>query len=160
MKKAFLIAMFCVLLFSLVGCQNATTVELKEKVSIENETVVADTKTKKFQDKHSMDWDFIDAEFLLKIAEYKGGTVEDRAYTILVTLNRVWEYALDDTYEPYSEYTVSMIQDVVLRELYEVEGITPTEFEGIIPGEETKEAMNMIMHEKFDNSNGSLEYIN
>lgn len=160
MKKAFLIATFCALLFSLVGCQNATTVESKEKVSIENETVVADTKTKKFQDKHSMDWDFIDAEFLLKIAEYKGGTVEDRAYTILVTLNRVWEYALDDTYEPYSEYTVSMIQDVVLRELYEVEGITPTEFEGIIPSEETKEAMNMIMYEKFDNSNGSLEYMN
>ena len=50
MKKHFLIAMFCVLLFSLVGCQNATTVESKEKVSIENETVVADTKTKKFQE--------------------------------------------------------------------------------------------------------------
>lgn len=151
MKKALLIATLCIMLFSLVGCQNATTVE--------NETVVADSQTKKFQDKHSMDWDFIDAEYLLKIAEYKGGTVEDRAYTILVTLNRVWEYALDDTYEPYSEYTVSMIQDVVLRELYEVEGITTDEFEGIVPGEETKEAMNMIMHERFDNSNGSLEYL-
>lgn len=159
MKKALIIATFCIMLFSLVGCQEATT-ELKSNINTEDKTVVADIQTKKFQDKHSMDWDFIDGEYLLKIAEYKGGTVEDRAYTILVTLNRVWEYALDETYEPYSEYTVSMIQDVVLRELYEVEGITSAEFEGIIPGAETKEAMSMIMHEKFDNSNGSLEYMN
>lgn len=159
MKKALIIATFCIMLFYLVGCQKAAT-ESKSNINTEDKTVVADTQTKKFQDKHSMDWDFIDAEYLLKIAEYKGGTVEDRAYTILVTLNRVWEYALDETYEPYSEYTVSMIQDVVLRELYEVEGITSAEFEAIIPGEETKEAMSMIMLEKFDNSNGSLEYMN
>ena len=63
MKKAFLIAMFCVLLFSLVGCQNATTVESKEKVSIENETVVADTKAKKFQDKHSLNKEIVNVSY-------------------------------------------------------------------------------------------------
>ena len=30
----------------------------------------------KFQDRMSMDWDFIDHEFLLKIATYKGGSAE------------------------------------------------------------------------------------
>ena len=92
-------------------------------------------------------WDSIDNEYLLKLAQYKGGSVEDRAYNILVALNNVWN-------------TKESIETVTLRELYDVEGLNSYEWEEIIPDETTKEAMRMILHDKFDNSNGSLEYRN
>lgn len=94
-----------------------------------------------------MDWDSIDNEYLLKLAQYKGGSVEDRAYNILVALNNVWN-------------TKESIETVTLRELYDVEGLNLYEWEEIIPDEITKEAMRMILYDKFDNSNGSLEYRN
>lgn len=100
----------------------------------------------KFQQKYSMDWDFIDAGYLLKIAEYHGGSVDDRAYTILVTLYKVFNERRS-------------IHDVVLEELYEHDGLYPYEFEEIIPGEMTKEAMRKILYDNFDNCNGSTEYI-
>lgn len=100
----------------------------------------------KFQEKYSMDWDFVDANYLLKIAEYHGGTVEDRAYTILCTLYRVFDQQRG-------------IQEVVLEELYDNDGLTPTDFESIVPGDETKRAMKMILYDQFDNCNGSMEYI-
>lgn len=100
---------------------------------------------KKFQDKYSMDWGFIDAQYLLKVAEYHGGTKEERAYTILVTLNRV-----------FAEHR--SIQDVVLKELYDNDGLKPEDFEGIIVTDETKEALKMIVYDRFDNSAGSTEY--
>lgn len=99
----------------------------------------------KFQETYSMDWDFIDAGYLLKIAEYHGGSVEDRAYTILVTLYKVFD-------EQRS------IEDVVLEELYENDGLLPGDFEEIVPGDMTKQAMNKILYEKYDNCNGSVEY--
>ena len=100
---------------------------------------------KKFQDKYSMDWGFEDAEYLLKVAEYHGGTKEDRAYTILVTLNKV-----------FSER--KSIQDVVLDELYNNDGLKAHEFEEIVASDETKEALKMIVYDRFDNSAGSVEY--
>lgn len=104
-----------------------------------------ETKEGKFQDKYSMDWDFTDSQFLLKIAEYHGGTTEDRAYTILVTLNRVFAERRP-------------ILDVVLEELYEIDGLNEMEFEEICVSDSSKEALRMIMYDRFDNSNGSLQY--
>ncbi len=113
---------------------------------ITDTVIKPETKVGKFQDKYSMDWDFIDSQFLLKIAEYHGGTTEDRAYTILVTLNRVFAERRP-------------IQDVVLEELYETDGLNETEFEEICVSDSSKEALRMIMYDRFDNSNGSLQYI-
>ena len=100
---------------------------------------------KKFQDKYSMDWDFVDAQYLLKIAEYHGGTKEDRAYTILVTLNKVFEERRS-------------IQDIVLEELYDNDGLESDDFEKIVATDATKEALKMIVYDRFDNSAGSTEY--
>lgn len=100
---------------------------------------------KKFQDKYSMDWDFEDAEYLLKVAEYHGGTKEDRAYTILVTLNKVFEERRS-------------IQDIVLEELYDNDGLESDDFEKIVATDVTKEALKMIVYDRFDNSAGSTEY--
>ena len=74
---------------------------------------------KKFQDKYSMDWGFVDAQYLLKVAEYHGGTKEERAYTILVTLNKVFEERRS-------------IQDIVLEELYNNDGLESDDFEKIV----------------------------
>lgn len=103
----------------------------------------------KFQDRMSMDWDFIDHEFLLKIATYKGGSAEQRAYTILVTLNRM----LDENYP-------NTIHEVVLDELYNVDGITSYDFEGIITDDVSRQGMELVLYKKIDNSYGSTEYIN
>lgn len=120
---------------------------IEHQVSHGTDTVIKpETKVGKFQDKYSMDWDFIDSQFLLKIAEYHGGTTEDRAYTILVTLNRVFAERRP-------------IQDVALEELYEIDGLNETEFEEICVSDSSKEALRMIMYDRFDNSNGSLQYI-
>lgn len=100
---------------------------------------------KKFQDKYSMDWDFVDAQYLLKIAEYHGGTKEERAYTILVTLNKVFEER-------------KSIQDIVLEELYNNDGLESDDFEKIVASDVTKEALKMIVYDRFDNSAGSTEY--
>lgn len=100
---------------------------------------------KKFQDKYSMDWGFVDAQYLLKIAEYHGGTKEERAYTILVTLNKVFEERRS-------------IQDIVLEELYDNDGLESDDFEKIVASDVTKEALKMIVYDRFDNSAGSIEY--
>lgn len=100
---------------------------------------------KKFQDKYSMDWDFVDVQYLLKIAEYHGGTKEDRAYTILVTLNKVFEERRS-------------IQDIVLEEFYNNDGLESDDFEKIVATDATKEALKMIVYDRFDNSAGSTEY--
>lgn len=97
---------------------------------------------KKFQDKYSMDWGFVDAQYLLKIAEYHGGTKEERAYTILVTLNKVFEERRS-------------IQDIVLEELYDNDGLESDDFEKIVASDVTKEALKMIVYDRFDNSAGS-----
>lgn len=127
-----------------------------EEVTSEVEPLVIETEPKssiepKFQSKYSMDWSFMDEGFLVKIASYKGEgkSVEERAYIILVTLNRVF----NDQYP-------NDITQVVLDELYGVDGLTPYLFEEIPMDDESYKALDMIMYEQFDNSHGSLDYNN
>ena len=94
---------------------------------------------------YSLDWSSEDNIYLLKTAEYHGGTVEDRAYTIRVALNRV------HTYKQPIPMTCNM-------ELFDDHGITLNDWENIIPSQESRDALDLILLEKFDNSNGSLEF--
>lgn len=153
MKKKLLlaVALLCALL---AGCAHKEEIaeppeDIVKYVMSEAEAsvgVTGDGTYVKFQDRMSMDWDSNDAMFLEKCAEFHGGSVTDRAYTILVTLNRVVA-----DWRP--------IPEVVMEELYEVDGISQYDFEGIVPSEETHEAMRMIMLDRFDNSYGSMDYI-
>ena len=93
-----------------------------------------------FQDKHSMDWSAEESNYLMLLAENKGGTVEDRAYNIVVALNRVWSPDYPDT-----------IEEVVDLEL-------PCGKMDLIIRDETREAMHMVMYDRVDNTNGSFEY--
>lgn len=95
----------------------------------------------KFQDRFSLDWDADDSEYLRWIAQKKGGSVEDRAYTILVTLNRVAELG----------YPISTMVELELGEKL------PSDF---VADYQSFEALYKITHEKFDNSEGSLQYRN
>lgn len=143
-KKIIMLTLFCVCIM-LTGCDNQTEkndVDVVEVKPITITTVRDDVKQEQFA---YVDIDFIDEEYLMKIAQYKGGSLEDRIYTILVTLNKSQE---NEASETYSEYSISIIQDTVLRELYQVCGLTPYDFEGIVPDEITKEAMQIIKCEK------------
>lgn len=93
-----------------------------------------------FQDKHSMDWSAEESNYLMLLAENKGGTVEDRAYNIVVALNRVWSPDYPDT-----------IEEVVDLELL-------CGKMDLIISDETREAMHMVMYDRVDNTNGSFEY--
>ena len=90
---------------------------------------------------YSLDWGATDEQYLLWIAQEKGGTTEDRAFNILVTLNRCFELGYD---------VPTMVE-------FELGKKFPDNF---IVDYQSMEAMYMITHDKFDNSNGSLRYRN
>lgn len=50
------------------------------------------------------------------------------------------------------------IQDIVLEELYDNDGLESDDFEKIVATDVTKEALKMIVYDRFDNSAGSTEY--
>ena len=52
------------------------------------------------------------------------------------------------------------IHEVVLDELYNVDGITSYDFEGIINDDVSRQGMELVLYKKIDNSYGSTEYIN
>ena len=95
----------------------------------------------KFQDRMSMDWGGEQEELLLKLATYKRGSVEDRAYNILVTLNRM----LDDNYP-------DTIEEIVAQELY---GLNLDE---IVIDDASYEAMHKVKIERWDETEGSNNY--
>lgn len=148
-----LVALVLLAIISVVAAKKSSQIE-KSVTKSDSEPLVIEksipkdndsSSVKKFQDKYSMDWGFVDAQYLLKIAEYHGGTKEERAYTILVTLNKVFEERRS-------------IQDIVLEELYDNDGLESDDFEKIVASDVTKEALKMIVYDRFDNSAGSIEY--
>lgn len=123
---------------------NEKQIESEDNKSIETNT--EEIQKTRFQDKYSMDWDVVDEFNLLKIATYKGGTKETKAYNIVVTLNRVFNKEYPNT-----------ITDVVLSELYDYHGISEYDYESIVPDDDSKDAM-MMVYRGWDETNGSLEY--
>lgn len=83
----------------------------------------------------------------MKLAQYKGGSIEDKAYNMLVVLNRSKEWG-------------ETVVDIVFDELYNVEGVSEGSFPDIVPDNDCKVAMYNIVREKFDNSEGSTEFRN
>lgn len=141
------------IVFVLAGC--TTQVQSEPPVAGEESTSeINDTNEQyiKFQDKMSMDWDSFDTLYLEKIAQYHGGDTSDRAYTIVVTLNRMLERMNNQAED-------CTILSVVLEELYDNDGISAYDFEGIVIDDETRKAMELVMIDKFDPTMGSLEYI-
>lgn len=100
-----------------------------------------ETEYKPIQERTTLTLDDMDKNYLFYIAQYKGGTTEDRAYTILVTLNRQLALGYD-------------IPTLVQLELGKIE--VPDK---LVIEYETMEAMHIIQKENFDNSAGSLKYI-
>lgn len=153
MKKMYIIAF--ILLSFMSGCNKNTSGNL-----IIKETKVIESKDMK-QIKLSecgrfvylyhgrlLNWDLIDNEFILKIATFKGGNIENKKYTILVTFNRV----INDGYP-------NTIKEVVMDELYNNDGINAFDFESIIPDNESKEALKIILNNYYEkDENNYLEY--
>ena len=100
-----------------------------------------------YQDRFDRDWDVYDEDAMMKLAQYKGGSIEDKAYNILVVLNRSKEWG-------------ETVVDIVFDELYNVEGVSEGSFPDIVPDNDCKVAMYNIVREKFDNSEGSTEFRN
>lgn len=89
---------------------------------------------------------YIDRSFMFKLASYYGGTVEQRAYNMQVILNLTKDG--------------SSIQEVVLYQLYEVEGLNAFEFEEIIfTEEENIKALNLVYLYQTNNTNNAKNFI-
>lgn len=146
-KRIFSIILSVILIIVFCGIPYLGVTNSENKFQSKSE--VYNNKYTKFQNKMSIDWDFIDHEFLLKIATYKGGSPKQRAYTILVTLNRM----LDKNYP-------NTIKEVVLDELYNVDGLTNYDFENIVIDDISKQGMDLVVCNKIDNSYGLTKYIN
>lgn len=146
-KKIVMFALLCISAM-LIGCGNKADENKKDVVEARPlviKTIENVEDNLKEEQKVYVDIGFIDEEYLMKIAQYKGGSLENRIYTILTTLNKAQEKELTDT---YSDYSMSMIQDTVLNELYNIDGLTPYDFEEIVPDETTKEAMQIVKCKK------------
>lgn len=161
-KPLLILVVIMLALFLLVGCKTEVSDELPIYSVAETDgkdAEVSDIDTSdwqeqyiKFQDKMSMDWDSCDAFYLAKIAQYHDGDKYDRAYTIVVTLNRMLERVKNHCDD-------CSILSVVLEELYDNDGLNAYEFEGIVIDKVTVEAMELVVIEKYDPTMGSLEYI-
>ena len=105
----------------------------------------------KFMDKYSMDWDYEDSNNLLKISEvevekYGNKTPLNYSRAILVTLNRVFNENYPDT-----------IYDVCIQAAKEI-GLSEEDFCSTIITEESKYSMDIILYDRFDDTNGSCNY--
>ena len=148
MKKMLIAFALASVIFT--GCSNANANAETDNVA---ENIVNETN----EDTRFIFLTFIDEEFLLKIAQYKGGNVEDKAYTMMVVINRAWNN--NHSNEKYFEHTMTSVQDEVLRELYDIDKLTHFQFEQIMPDEDAFKALEMVK-QGYDNTNGSLEYKN
>lgn len=101
----------------------------------------------KFQNRMSMDWGYEDALAMLRLATYKGGTVEDRAFNIIVLLNKV---VADDKHRSVEWWAK--------REICSKGEITGTQFDNIIVDDKSKEALDMIVYQGWDETEGILDY--
>lgn len=131
----------CIIML-LAGCNNTKDVC---KDTVEIKPIVIETEEYEKRQNYYTNIDFVDEGYLMKIAQYKGGDLKDRIYTILITLNKAQEV---DESNMQNKYVTSAIQDVVLYELYHINGLTSCDFEEIVSDEITIEAMKIVKCEK------------
>ena len=114
---AILILVFEVIIVTLILTSGSTIKVEPEVQTPEKLPLVIETEDYKFQKfKDNIRWDWKDEEYLLKIAMFHGGSLEEKAYTILVTLNKVRENG-------------ESILDTTLKELYDIDGITAYDYD-------------------------------
>lgn len=101
-----------------------------------------------FHSKMSCDWDSHDSYLLAKIAmaEAEGEDIEGKAYVIMVVLNRMLDDRFPDT-----------IEDVIFAPK-QFSPISNGRWDRVEPNDECWEALNMIMVDKWDKSQGALYF--
>lgn len=103
----------------------------------------------------SRDWDAEDSEILLRIAmaEAEGESTEGKALVMLVVLNRVW-----------SEGFPNSIEGVVMQSRngrYQFSPVAPGgRYWTVTPNEDCYRALEMVMYEGWDESDGALYFEN
>lgn len=102
----------------------------------------------KFQDIHSMDWSAEESYLLARIAmaEAEGEPIEGKAMVIMVVLNRVWDPRFPGT-----------IEEVIFQE-NQFTPIRNGRWDRVEPNEECWEALDMIMVQQWDESEGALYF--
>ena len=102
----------------------------------------------------SCDWDYEDSYLLCKIAmaEAEGEDVEGKAYVMMVVLNRMMSDEFPDT-----------ISDVIFQKIpsskhYQFSPIENGRFDRVEPNDECWQALDMIMVDKWDKSQGALYF--
>lgn len=96
----------------------------------------------------SMDWDGYESYLLAKLAmaEAEGEDTEGKALVILVALNRVWNDSFPNS-----------IEDVIYQE-GQFSPVSNGRFERIEPDRDCWQALDMVMREQWDESQGALYF--
>lgn len=97
---------------------------------------------------YSMDWDVDESYMLAKIAmaEAEDEGVEGKALVILVVLNRVWSDGFPDSIEE------------VIFEKGQFSPVSNGRYDRVEPDQECYEALELVMVEKWDESQGALYF--
>lgn len=96
----------------------------------------------------SMDWDGYESYLLAKLAmaEAEGEDTEGKALVILVALNRVW-----------SDDFPNSIEEVIYQD-GQFSPVQNGRFEMVEPDRDCWQALDMVMHDKWDESHGALYF--
>lgn len=96
----------------------------------------------------SMDWDGYESYLLAKLAmaEAEGEDTEGKALVILVALNRVWNDSFPNS-----------IEDVIYQE-GQFSPVSNGRFERVEPDRDCWQALDMVMREQWDESQGALYF--
>lgn len=114
-----------------------------ELIKFERENEIYKQQIEEFETTQQRD---INDAYLCKLASYYGGDTAQRAYNMQVVLNIANENI--------------PIQKVVLKQLYEVEGLNAYEFEEIkYIQEENLDALALVYQYNIDTTNNSTEFI-
>ena len=120
----------------------------------EVEEIIEETTEPNFHSRMSCDWDSEDSYLLAKIAmaEAEGEDVEGKAYVMMVVLNRMLDDEFQDT-----------IEDVIYQKIpnsnyHQFSPLDDGRFDRVEPNEECWQALEMIMVDKWDKSQGALYF--
>ena len=134
-----IITIFIIVIFISINLiMNRTNTDIEQDISSIDMASSNDNGYVKIQNRMSLDFSDYDAHCIYALIDAKGGSVEDRAYNMVVLLNNMY-----DTKLPIERYVTDELDYVSFE--YKDKDLDDKAFQ-------------MVMYEQWDETNGSRSY--
>lgn len=134
-----IITIFIIAIFASINLiMNRTNTDIEQDISSIDMASSNDNGYIKIQNRMSLDFSDYDAHCIYALIDAKGGSVEDRAYNMVVLLNNMY-----DTKLPIERYVTDELDYVSFE--YKDKDLDDKAFQ-------------MVMYEQWDETNGSRSY--